>query len=212
MDDPENGHYAPWDGPAAMQPVRDPATGQLVTPQMSVRDRAAAVADLDKQAAEDIILQNLHQFILAKTPVDVICQRMNISMGSYKWLRKKLAIRMREAAKAKDPLDFLGPIIAEMEEARATAWREVALSGSSAKNWNRRMRAVEVVLRSNMDLARLLQVAGLFDNSPMRAPLAQDDEDSGGANALKEMSLRFLQGGYQDKGLLSAGAVLSGDD
>jgi hypothetical protein len=198
MDDPENGHFAAWDGPPAMQPVRDPATGETSIPQVHVRDVADAMSRVDKDAGQDVLLSTLHQFLLAKTPVNVICQRMNISYGSYKWLREKLTRRIREQAKGRDAFDFIGPMIAEMEEARAVAWREIALSGNHAKNWNRRMRALEVILRSNMDMARLLQVAGLFESTPMRAPLVSDDEDSGSANVLKEMAQRFLEGGYQE--------------
>lgn len=195
-----------------MQPVRDPNTGELAMPQVHVRDRVDAVSALDAELGEEVMLSTLHQFLLAKTPVDVICQRMNISVGSYRWLREKLNRKIRDQVKGRDPYDFIAPMVAEMEEARAVAWREIALAGNGAKNWNRRMRAVEVIMRNNMDMARLLQVAGLFENSPMRAPLSSDDEDSGGANVLKEMALRFLEGGYQEpRTSLSPGTKIIGE-
>lgn len=195
-----------------MQPVRDPQTGELAMPQVHVRDRVDGISQIDPEMGEEVMLATLHQFILAKTPVDVICQRMNISLGSYKWLREKLNRKIREQVKGRDPYDFIAPMIAEMEEARAVAWREIALAGNGAKNWNRRMRALEVIMRNNMDMARLLQVGGLFENSPMRAPLVSDDEDGGGANILKEMALRFLEGGYQENSMkLPKGATIVDD-
>ena len=200
---PEHGIYENYDGPAPLAPQRDEVSGQMVIPQRPLHERVDLMAELDPEAAEDMMLATLQQFLLAKTPPDTICQRMQISARSLRTLRDKLVKKQREQVKARDPYDFISPMLAEFEEAKATAWREIALAKPA--EWSRRMRALDVIARANADIARLLQVGGAFDNQPLRAPLASDDEDAGGANVLRELATRFLTGGYQPPETITGG-------
>ena len=169
-------------------------TQQLTQPQRTLTERLAIISRSDRDEAELLTLQTLHQFVLARTPSDVICQRMNMSTRALRDWRRKLAIKLKEDAKTKDPHDFLGPMLAEMEEVKATAWREAA--AAPAKDWPRRMRAMDMIMRANAEISRLLQVAGMFDNQPMRQPLTASTVDDGGASVLKSMAENFLTGGY----------------
>ena len=153
------------------------------------------MANLDRDEAKALILQTLHQFLLAKTPPDVIAQRMGMSMKSLKNWREILNAKLRADALNKDPFDYIGAMIAEMEEIKATAWRDAA--GAKPMEWSRRMNAMGVVMKANQEINRLLQVNGLYDNMPMRQPLAQSNADDNGASVLKEMAQNFLTGGYE---------------
>jgi hypothetical protein len=186
--------YEPFDGEPLPEPTRDPVTNQLVQAQRSITERVTTMSRADREEAKLLVLQTLHQFVIAKTPSDVICQRMGMSFRDLRVWRKRLTDKLREDAKFRDPHDYIGPMLAELEEAKAQAWREVASAPS--KEWARRMRAIDVVMKANNEIARLLQVAGLFDNQPMRPLLTTSEETDGGASTLKTMAENFLSGGY----------------
>lgn len=186
--------FDPYDGPAPLEPVRDNITQQLVQPQRSLPERLTIIARFDRDEAETLTLQTLHQFIIAKTPSDVICQRMGMSFRALRTWRQKLSAKLKEDSKTRDPHDFIGPMVAEMEEIKAQAWRDVAAAPS--KDAARRLAGLNTVLKANAEIARLLQVAGLFDNQPLRQPLTNTDETDGGASVLKAMAENFLTGGY----------------
>lgn len=153
------------------------------------------MAQADRPEAETLILSTLHQFLLARTPPDVIAQRMNMSLRSLRMWREKLNNKLREDAKNKDPFDYIGTMLGEMEEIKASAWREVA----SAKplEWTRRMAAISVIMKANNEINRLLQVTGMYENQPMRQPLAAASDEDNGAGVLKDMAQNFLTGGYE---------------
>lgn len=186
----------PYDGlPVEEIAPPEPQPGQAPTRRLSLRQRIEAIEGKTREEAEDLFYSTLHQFVLAKTPPDIICARMGISLNSLGKAKAVLNERIRAAAKARDPYDYIGAMLADIEEAKAVAWREVALA--KAPEWTRRMRAIDSVLRANTDMGKLLQLAGMFDNQPMRQPLSNGDEDDGGANVLKELAANFLTGGYQ---------------
>lgn len=184
----------PYDGPPIEQITATGMPGAASTQRLSLNARIDAIAARSRKEAEELFYQTLHQFLLAKTPPDVICARMGISFHSLRRAREYLNARIRTAAKERDPYDYIGPMIAEMEEAKSIAWREVALA--NPHEWTRRMRAIDTVMRATSEMGRILQVAGMFDNQPMRQPLSSAEEDDG-ANVLKELATNFLTGGYQ---------------
>lgn len=166
----------------------------MVPEQRSITQRVDDLAVYDREEADDLLLNTLHQFLLAKTPPDIICQRMGISPQSLKWLREKLRRKIKEQAKAAEPFDYLAPMLAELEEAKAAAWREVALAKPG--EWSRRISAIRLAMTANAEMSRVLQIAGAFDNAPMRAPLSHDEGEN--VNVLKELAQSFLQGRYAE--------------
>ena len=188
--------YQPYDGPEIRR-VPDPRRpGETMPEPKTITQRVDDMARLDMNEAEDMMLSQLQQFLLTKTPPDVIMQRMNISAQSLKWLREKLCRKIKDQVRTSDPFDFIAPMIAEMDEAKAAAWREVALA--KPDEWSRRLQAIRMALTANSEMVKILQLSGVFDNAPLRAPLTSDDEE-GSANALKELAQKFLQGAYGER-------------
>lgn len=186
--------YDPWDGPAPLAPVQGP-DGKARQPQRSLSARVDVLAEMDREEAVNLLLGTLQEFLLAKTPVDLICERMNISINTYRTLREKLAKKLKDDISGKEPMEFLAPLLFEIDQVSATAWRDVATAPTA--EYLRRLRALDVVMRAVSEKAKIYQLAGMFDGSPMRPALKQEDND-GGAGALKKMAEAFLTGAYSD--------------
>lgn len=185
--------FEAYDGPPSLPPTRG-ETGQLQQQQRTLGERLDLIARADRGEAQTLVLQTLHQYVLARTPPDVICQRMGMSYRALRVWRQKLAQKLRDDSMTRNPHDYLGPMLAETEEIKAQAWREIA--AAPAKDWSRRARFIDTIMKANSEIARILQVAGMFDNQPMRQPLPITDESDGGASVLKQMAENFLSGGY----------------
>ena len=188
----------------------DEVSGRQVVAPMGLTERLQILAALDIDEAEELLLASLQQFMLAKTPLDTICQRMGITPAIYKRLKAKLMKKVRDQVKGRDPFDFIAPIFAELDEVKAAAWRDVA--AAKPGEWGRRMASLNTVLKATSEIGKMLQLGGTFDNSPMRAPLAQDGEDVGGSNALKRLAQGFLSGEYAEKNYVIPAYEDDGDD
>jgi len=187
--------WEPYDGPTP-EYISDPRNpGRQIPAPRTVTQRADALVEMgEREEAERLLMETLQQFIISKTPLDVILQRMGINYTTYQRLRRKLNARTRRQVEQTDAYDYIGPMIEHLEEARATAWRDVALAGTT--EWSRRLRALEVAMRANGEIAKVLQLAGVFDNAPMRRAITDTSDEADGASVLRDMAQAFLTGGY----------------
>jgi hypothetical protein len=196
-----------------VQPVAEPLdgmeayTGPSNLAAMSISQRINALKAVDPEAGKELALQTLHQFLMAKTPQDVIAQRMGISVGYVRILKEELRQRVRKEMREMDLHSFTGEMMAQLQEGTALAFREAA--AAPAEQWARRLRSIEVAMKGITDQARLLQLGGAFDGAPLRAPIKADDDQADGATALKRLAQSFLSGEYnRDPMSIPAGAQI----
>jgi len=181
-----------------------PTAEQLANSHIEARVRALAV--YDRELAEELGLQALQQFLIAKTPIDLIAARMGITPNAVSKMKVRLRERVRADIREMDFHSYAGELLGQLKEAAALGFREAAAAGP--KEWARRMRGVEVAMKAINDQSKFLQLAGAFDGAPLRAAIKSDDEENSGANVLKELAKNFLTGSYDRSHQIPAGATI----
>lgn len=182
------------------------------TPQalaaMTIRQRIEMLQQFHPEAAEQLALETVHQFMMARTTVDVIATRMGYSVGWVIKKREQLRAKFKQQAEALDVKNYTMSMLDQLQEISAMAMREAALA--AAPEYGRRLSGIQVARRAIIDQAKLLQLAGAYETAPLRAAIAQDENDP--AAALKELSRNFLAGVYAAKGIQPGDTIIDNDD
>lgn len=182
------------------------------TPQalaaMTIRQRIEMLQQFHPEAAEQLALETVHQFMMARTTVDVIATRMGYSVGWVIKKREQLRAKFKQQAEALDVKNYTMSMLDQLQEISAMAMREAALA--TAPEYGRRLSGIQVARRAIIDQAKLLQLAGAYETAPLRAAIAQDENDP--AAALKELSRNFLAGVYAAKGIQPGDTIIDNDD
>lgn len=163
---------------------------------MSMRQRIDALRIIDPDLADNFIMDQMFQYMMTKTPIDIIAERMGYSVGwCHEW-KQKVRARIRRETKELDVRSYVGELLSGLREIQAMGMREAA--SAKTAEWSRRMRGADQARNAIADQARLLQLGGAFDDAPIRPSLVEDEDDGvmSPAALLQDMSRKFLQGDF----------------
>jgi len=176
---------------------------------MTIRQRIEILQQFHPEAAEQLALDTVHQFMMARTTVDVIATRMGYSVGWVIKKREALRKRFKEQAEALDVKNYMMGMLDQLQEITGMAMREAAIAAPA--EYGRRLSGIQVARRAVVDQAKLLQLGGAFETAPLRPVIAPDDNDP--AAALKELSRNFLSHVYEATGRIAPGdTIIDNDD
>lgn len=199
---------------ASAPPTADPGPPQLPEGSgVGFRQRVDAIRLLDPDAAEQLCLDTVFQYMMTRTPTHLVAQRMGYSTGWVSEMRAKVRERMRAESETMEVKTYLVEMLEQLKEVTAIGFREAATADVPARTGQayrdhsqRRLKGAEVARNAIRDQVAVLQLAGALDGAPLRPTLksAGSDPDTNAANVLKDLSARFLSGGYNRQSIEKA--------
>lgn len=156
---------------------------------MHIRDRIELLRQYDPDAAENLILDTVNQYMMVRTSVDTIAARMGYSVGWVCKARDRLRARFRADAEKLDVKNYTMEMLDQLKEIAAMGFREAAMA--KAPEYGRRMAGIAAARSAIADQSRLLQLAGAYDSAPLHV-IAQAENEGESATPLQEMSRLFL--------------------
>lgn len=185
----------PHPEPVAVETVDDrwvgPRPEELAT--MTIRQRIEMIAQYDPEAAEELAINTVNQYMITHTPIDVTAARMGYSIGWVDKIRRKIRQRFKEQCEQLDIKQTTMTMLDQLKEMAAIGMRDAA--AAKPADYQRRLSGVNSARHAIQDQVKLLHVGGAFETAPLKPSLVST-EDSEPANVLKELARNFLTGRY----------------
>lgn len=171
---------------------------------VTFRDRIRALRTVDREAAHNLCLDTVFQYMTTKTPVHLVAERLGYSTGWVERKRQQVRDRIKRDGETMDVRSYLTEMLQQLDEVSALGFREMATAdvpareGSPARDHSaRRLKGADVARGAIRDKAVLLQAAGALDGAPLR-PMIQgsDAPEAEATNVLKRLSEDFLNRRY----------------
>lgn len=172
-------------------------------------DRIEYLMQISPRLAEDFAVEALNRLMMARMPLDQAAQTLGLSVSYAQHLRGILKDRIEKEAKSLPIYSILGAMIDECREAAAIGWRDVQASTSREQtadgvrivsDWRRRRSGIEIAMKAQDRMLRLLTISGAMDGRPLRSSIATDGSDNKSVNAMRLLAENFLSGAYDDPG------------
>lgn len=193
----------------------DPGAPRLPSGEgVTFRARVEALQQIDPEAAKQLCLDTVFHYMLTRTAVHIVAERLGYSTHWVIQKRKEVRDRMREQAADMDVKSYLHETLEQLEEVAAIGFREAATPDTPARdgqafrdNSARRLKGAEVARNAIRDRVAILQMSGGLDGAPLRPTLKAtgDDPEAKATNLLKDLSEKFLARHYNREDIDEAG-------
>lgn len=164
-----------------------------LSPELDIRVRQIGDTG-NNQVQKEFLKQQIFTLKMGGMPTDQIAQKLNISIHKCRRLMTEVTKEAAEEWRKKDGFQLVGTAMMRYD----TIIREAMQMALTNNDWKAKKAGFEILLKAQGDAIRLADVGGIFIENPLRPKGDPNEEEAAGANALREVAMTFLRGGFSD--------------